>query len=106
MRQCENPVGVAKPPVSHIIGRPEVITSDLENSVEDPSSIMNPWQQNASCDPFTPEQSPCLLGNYASYSIKVTCWQDVAAGIQFAQKKNIRLVVKNTGHEWVAFTAW
>ena len=98
-------MGVTKPPVSRVTGRREAISSDLENSEEDPSSIMNPWQQNASCDPFTPEQSPCLLGNYVSYSIKVTCWQDVAAGIQFAQKKNIRLVVKNTGHEQVASTA-
>ena len=99
MRQSQKPVGVSKPPVSRVTGRLEVISSDLEISEEDPSSIMNPWQQNASCDPFTAEQSPCLLGNYVSYSIKVTSWQDVAAGIQFAQKKNIRLVVKNTGHE-------
>ncbi|KAI4123187.1 MAG: hypothetical protein LQ338_005399 [Usnochroma carphineum] len=62
---------------------------------------MNPWQQNASCDPFTPETSPCLLGNYVEYSIKVTSWQDVAAGIQFAQKKNVRLVIKNTGHDYL-----
>ncbi|KAL8881457.1 MAG: hypothetical protein Q9198_001347 [Flavoplaca austrocitrina] len=66
---------------------------------ESPSSIMNPWQQNGSCDPFTPRSSPCLLGNYVEYSIRVTSWKDVAAGIQFAQKKNIRLVIKNTGHE-------
>ncbi|KAL8644789.1 MAG: hypothetical protein Q9226_007593, partial [Calogaya cf. arnoldii] len=59
---------------------------------------MNPWQQNGSCDPFTPKTSPCLLGNYVEYSIKVTSWKEVVAGIQFAQRKNIRLVIKNTGH--------
>ncbi|KAI4242030.1 MAG: hypothetical protein L6R40_004257 [Gallowayella cf. fulva] len=68
---------------------------------EDPSSIINPWQQNGSCDPFTPQTTPCTLGNYVDYSIKVSSWQDVAAGIQFAQKKNIRLVVKNTGHDYL-----
>ncbi len=68
-------------------------------SEESPSSIMNPWQQNGSCDPFTPQTSPCLLGNYVSYSIKASAWEDVAAGVNFAQKNNIRLVVKNTGHE-------
>ena len=68
-------------------------------SEQSPSSIINPWQQNASCDPFTSQTSPCLLGNYVSYSIKAISWQDVAAGIQFAQKNNVRLVVKNTGHE-------
>ena len=99
MRQPQKPVGVSKYPLCRVTGRLEVIFSDLEISEEDPSSIMNPWQQNASCDPFIAEQSPCLLGNYVSYSINVTSWQDVAAGIQFAQTKNIRLVVKNTGHE-------
>ena len=99
MRQYQKPVAVSKPSVSLVIGRLEAISSDLDNSEEHPSSVINPWQQNASCDPFTSEQSPCLLGNYVSYSIKVTSWQDVAVGLQFAQKKNIRLVVKNTGHE-------
>ncbi|KAL6716011.1 hypothetical protein ACLMJK_006973 [Lecanora helva] len=69
--------------------------------IEDPTSIVNPWQQNASCDPFTPESSSCMLGNYPSFSIKVTSWQDAAAGILFAQKNNIRLVIKNTGHDYL-----
>lgn len=61
--------------------------------------MMNPFFQNQSCDPFTPASTPCRLGNYASYSINVTGPDDVIAGIKFAQEKNIRLVVKTTGHE-------
>ena len=68
-------------------------------SVAHPSEIMNPYYQNRSCDPFTPEDTPCELGNYASYSINVTGARDVIAGIQFAKEKNVRLVIKNTGHE-------
>jgi hypothetical protein len=68
-------------------------------SVGHASEIMNPYYQNRSCDPFTSSDSPCHLGNYASYSINVTGARDVVAGIQFAKQKNIRLVVKNTGHE-------
>ena len=60
---------------------------------------MNPFFLNQSCDPFTPKDKSCSLGNYASYSIKVTCSSDVVAGIKFAKDKDIRLVVKNTGHE-------
>jgi hypothetical protein len=41
------------------------------------------------------------MGNYVSYSINVTCADDVAAGLKFAKRKNIRLVIKNTGHEEV-----
>lgn len=60
---------------------------------------MNPFFQNQSCDPFTAKEKQCDLGNYASYSISVTDSSDAVAGINFAKEKNIRLVIKNTGHE-------
>ena len=63
---------------------------------------MSPIFLNQSCDPYTPEAQPCLVGNYVVYSVNVTSAADVAAGLQFAQERNIRLVVKNTGHEYVA----
>ena len=57
------------------------------------------WYQNQSCDPFTPASKPCRLGNYADYAINVSSAADAAAGIDFATKHNIRLVIKGTGHE-------
>jgi hypothetical protein len=60
---------------------------------------MAPYFQNQSCDPFTPQSTQCTLGNYASYSINVTNYEDAKAGVKFANEKNIRLVIKNTGHE-------
>jgi len=60
---------------------------------------MNPYYQNQSCDPFTPVATPCELGNYVSYSINVTGAEDIVAGIQFSKENNVRLVIKNTGHE-------
>ena len=61
---------------------------------------MMPFLQNHSCDPFTPQTQPCQLGNYVSYSINVSSAEDVVAGIELAQANNIRLVIKNTGHEY------
>lgn len=55
--------------------------------------------QNASCDPFTPASDLCVLGNIVSYSINVTSAEDVAAGLKFSEEKNVRLVIRNTGHE-------
>lgn len=69
------------------------------NSVEKPAEITNAYFQNQSCDVFTPASRPCELGNYAVYSINVTGAKDAAAGLRFAQQKNIRLVIKTTGHE-------
>ncbi|KAK9415510.1 putative FAD-binding PCMH-type domain-containing protein [Seiridium unicorne] len=67
--------------------------------LQSPADILSPYFQNQSCDPFTSTQKPCTLGNYASYSINVTGVGDIQAGIQFSRDKNIRLVLKNTGHD-------
>ena len=39
------------------------------------------------------------LGNYVVYSVDVAKPEHVATALQFAQEKNIRPVVRSTGHE-------
>ncbi|EED78480.1 predicted protein [Postia placenta Mad-698-R] len=41
----------------------------------------------------------CYQGRVPSYAINVTTVEDIQATIRFASKYNLRLVVKNTGHE-------
>ncbi|KIK69889.1 hypothetical protein GYMLUDRAFT_53027 [Collybiopsis luxurians FD-317 M1] len=65
------------------------------------SSVMAPFYANRSCDPFTTTDSPCLLGNYVAYAINVSETAHIVAGLQFAQEHNIRLVVRNTGHDYL-----
>ncbi|PVH98263.1 putative isoamyl alcohol oxidase [Periconia macrospinosa] len=62
---------------------------------------MAPYFQNESCIPFTARNSSCVQGNYVEYAINVTGAADVQAGLKFAQEKNIRLVIKNTGHDYL-----
>ena len=69
------------------------------SSFSSSSSFLAPLFQNQSCDPYTPKTTACTLGNYVEYAINVTSAVDVAAGVRFAQSKNIRLVIKNTGHD-------
>lgn len=76
-----------------------VLADQRQNSLLAPGEIDSPWFQNESCDPFTPSSQPCSLGNYASYSINVLHAEDVVSGISFARNYNVRLVIKNTGHE-------
>ncbi|KAL5090704.1 hypothetical protein Trisim1_004013 [Trichoderma cf. simile WF8] len=64
------------------------------------SSVMQPFFANQSCDPFTPESKPCVLGNYINYAVNVSCDADVQAALAFATKYNIRVVVRNTGHDF------
>ncbi|KAI1272223.1 hypothetical protein F5Y07DRAFT_308514 [Xylaria sp. FL0933] len=67
--------------------------------VPESAEFLMPYYQNQSCDPFTSREKPCELGNYAQYSINVSTVSHVQAGIKFAQEKNIRLAIKNTGHD-------
>ena len=68
-------------------------------SMNSSSSVMAPFFANQSCDPYTAESTPCTLGNYVDYAVNVTCAADISAAVTFAQLNNIRLVVRNTGHE-------
>jgi FAD/FMN-containing dehydrogenase len=58
-----------------------------------------PYFQNNSCSPFLAPTGTCVLGNLAQYAINVSDAHSVIAGIQFARAHNIRLIVKNTGHD-------
>ncbi|KAL7932893.1 hypothetical protein V8C35DRAFT_305752 [Trichoderma chlorosporum] len=64
------------------------------------SSLMQSFFANQSCDPFTPESQKCLLGNYINYAVNVASDADVQAALAFATKYNIRVVVRNTGHDF------
>ncbi|KAI0902689.1 hypothetical protein F4823DRAFT_621143 [Ustulina deusta] len=63
-----------------------------------PAAIMPAWFQET-CNPFSPTSQPCELGNYASYSINVSTPQQIIDGLKFSQAHNVRLVIKNTGHD-------
>ncbi|KAK6082379.1 long-chain-fatty-acid-CoA ligase [Seiridium cupressi] len=67
---------------------------------DNPVTPMSYWFQNSTCDPWTDRKSPCELGNLAVYSINVSSPADVAAGVKFAHENNIRLTIKNTGHDY------
>lgn len=64
------------------------------------SSIMAPFYASNSCEPFTPETMPCTLGNLVDFAINVAEPADISEGIAFATKHNIRLVIRNTGHDY------
>lgn len=62
---------------------------------------MAPFFANQSCDPFQPVEKPCTLGNYVRYAVDASGPEDVAATIIFAKQHNIRLVIRNTGHDYL-----
>ena len=62
---------------------------------------MAPFFANHSYDPFAAENSACIIGVYVHYAIDVTEAQYITSGPVFAQERNIRLVIRNTAHEYV-----
>ncbi|GAB1730145.1 hypothetical protein NU195Hw_g7452t1 [Hortaea werneckii] len=68
--------------------------------IDSSSSITAPFFANRSCDPFQAGQLPCVVGTYIQYAIDVATAKHVQAGIKFASEHNIRLVVRNTGHDY------
>ncbi|KAK5652427.1 hypothetical protein OQA88_10470 [Cercophora sp. LCS_1] len=69
--------------------------------VDDPSSAMFPLYQGRTCMPTEdPSASNCTLGGYASYSVAVTKVSHIQLALNFARNANLRLVVRNTGHDF------
>nr|WCO08189.1 RNase T2 protein [Pestalotiopsis microspora] len=69
--------------------------------INQPSEFLSMYFNNYTCDPFTPKSQPCELGNFVSYVVNVTEASDVQSAISFAKKNNVRLVIKNTGHDYL-----
>ncbi|KAJ4012637.1 hypothetical protein NW752_008350 [Fusarium irregulare] len=65
------------------------------------SSMMAPIFANQSCDPFQPREKPCTLGNYVRYAVNATSSDDIIAALEFAKDKNVRFVIRNTGHDYL-----
>lgn len=55
---------------------------------------------NRSCDPFQ-TQLGCSLGRYVAYTVNVSTPDHVFAAVDFAKVNNVRLIVRNSAHEYV-----
>ncbi|PHH78367.1 hypothetical protein CDD80_6990 [Ophiocordyceps camponoti-rufipedis] len=62
---------------------------------------MSPLFVNNSCDAFQPRDTPCELASFVRYTVAARDAKDVAATVKFAKRHNVRLVIKNTGHDYL-----
>ncbi|KAI1263594.1 FAD binding domain protein [Xylariaceae sp. FL1019] len=65
------------------------------------SSVMAAAVAHESCDPFTSRELPCSPGNSVTYVVNATGVSDLTKAIVFAHERNIRLVIRNTGHDYL-----
>ncbi|KAF9771223.1 hypothetical protein IL306_011141 [Fusarium sp. DS 682] len=66
---------------------------------QDPVSLIYDQYANWTCLPDASE--PCSASGYPAYVINVTKTEHIKIGVDFARKNNVRLIVKNTGHDYV-----
>lgn len=68
----------------------------------DPISMMSPVAQGMTClPPNVFDTHNCTRGGYPLYVINATKPEHVQLGVNFARNTGIRLVVKNTGHDFL-----
>ncbi|KXX78001.1 6-hydroxy-D-nicotine oxidase [Madurella mycetomatis] len=56
---------------------------------------------NNSCNPWLDRTAPCTIGSHVVYAINATDPTHLQRGISFAKRHNIRLVIRNTGHDYL-----
>jgi hypothetical protein len=66
---------------------------------DNPVSVDYVNWNNDSCFPYP--QAPCSGALYPVYVVNASTAQQVKAGIDFARKNNIRLIVKTSGHDYL-----
>ncbi|PHH65675.1 hypothetical protein CDD81_1761 [Ophiocordyceps australis] len=67
----------------------------------DPTSAMWPLWEGRSCLPTdSPGNSSCTLGGHPVYAVNVTTVAQVQLAVNFARIQGLRLVIKNTGHDY------
>jgi hypothetical protein len=69
--------------------------------VSQPAAALWTYFTNDTCRPTPNPSDSCTLGYYGVYVIMATKAQHVKAGIDFARRNNLRLIVRNTGHDFV-----
>ena len=66
-----------------------------------PTDIMSPIFSNNTCHWATNISTPCLIGNYPYMAVNVSSAEEIATTVKFAAEKNVRLNIKNTGHDFL-----
>lgn len=69
---------------------------------DDPIEMMSPVAQGMTClPPNVFDSHNCTRGGFPMYVINATEPQHVQAGVNFARNTGVRLVIKNTGHDFL-----
>ncbi|KAK1751385.1 FAD/FMN-containing isoamyl alcohol oxidase-like protein MreA [Echria macrotheca] len=69
--------------------------------LDDPLAVGTPWTSGDPCPPALKPAGECSQGGLPVYVVNATSVKHVQMAVNFARNKNIRFVVRNTGHDFV-----
>ncbi|KAL2257011.1 hypothetical protein VTK26DRAFT_779 [Humicola hyalothermophila] len=75
--------------------------NDEQFQIELPAAGLWTYFTNDTCRPTTNPSDTCTLGYYPVLVIMAKTVAHIQAGINFARENNLRLVVRNTGHDFL-----
>ncbi|KAH8899141.1 hypothetical protein GQ53DRAFT_878520 [Thozetella sp. PMI_491] len=68
--------------------------------LDDPLTSLTPWTQGETCMASLNPVGNCTQGGFPVYVVNATTAKHVQAAVNFARNKKLRLVIKNTGHDF------
>ncbi|KAI1372843.1 FAD-binding domain-containing protein [Hypoxylon crocopeplum] len=76
-------------------------------TVEKPGAALWTYFTNDTCRPTNDPTAPCTLGYYGVYVIVAQTRDHIKAGVDFARENNLRLIIRNSGHDFIGrSTGW
>lgn len=66
-----------------------------------PIANLWPLYTNNTCLPGNDPSGQCTLGYYGPYVLMAKTAEHIQAGVNFARERNLRLVIRNTGHDFM-----
>ncbi|KAK5656752.1 hypothetical protein OQA88_4300 [Cercophora sp. LCS_1] len=75
--------------------------ADEQYQINHPTAGLWTYFTNDTCRPTTNPSDTCTIGNYGVLYINAKTTAHIQAGINFARENNLRLVIRNTGHDFL-----
>ena len=69
--------------------------------VDLPAAGLWTYFTNDTCRPTTNPSDSCTLGNYPVLVLTARTAAHIQAGVNFARQNNLRLIIRNTGHDFL-----
>jgi hypothetical protein len=76
----------------------------IQHRTDHPIAELWPLYTNNTCLPTKTPSDPCTRGFYGQYVVLATTKDQIKAGVDFARERNLRLIIRNTGHDFMSVT--